>query len=462
MKQCILLILVVTCSAISATLPGYRPQDLGRRGVVPADIRTLAAALSLDGDDVQQAHAAMSAYRDAMETGVLKARAEIGSFVVTGAVEHANSVSVRREMLDAVRDQIDTRQRSGEFLGDANAMREAYEEAMAEAERELSETREAGAQLPGWGDAFRDQAAVLSEWYDISDAHLQAVRASLAQIAGEERQEAFDRWWLDTLLERSIKHGRLAGERLDPYVPLKNLVLEDEASLKFGGGSVITVPIGTLCAMLADVRRAWRESHWPLLNARDIAVRELPIFAADAIDRGKIGSWRRAVEQAIAAREAVRDHAWQGVQELAILLDDVSKAAFMNASMKLAYPAITRRDRAMRVLLSAIARPDLEESQRAMAMALQLEHQSLVSEVQSRHLSAVLADEGQLLVDQDVMRVLSYFPGTKIGRKGTPHLEASSAERKKFTADTMARLQSILTAEQWKQLPGTRTQPVRD
>ena len=443
MKLCILLILAMSCSAFSATLPGYRPQDLGRRGVAPADIRTLAAALSLDGDDVQQAHAAMNAYQDAMETGVLKARAEIGAFVVTGAAEHANSVSVRREMLDAVRDQIDTRQRSGEFLGDANAMREAYEEAMAEAERELSETREAGAQLPGWGEAFRGQAAVLSEWYDISDAHLQAVRAALAQIAGEERQEAFEQWWLDTLLERSIKHGRLAGERLDPDVPLASLVLEDEVTL-------------------TDVRRAWRESHWPLLDARDIAVRELPIFAADAIDRGKIGSWRRAVERAIAAREAVRDHAWQGVQERAILLDDVSTAAYVNASMKLAYPAITRRDRAMRVLLSAIARPDLDESQRAMTMALQLEHQSLVSEVQSRHLSAVLADEGQLLVDQDVMRVSSYFPGTKISRRGTPRLDVSSAERKKFTADTMTRLQSILTAEQWNQLPGTRTQPVRD
>jgi len=150
------------------------------------------------------------------------------------------------------------------------------------------------------------------------------------------------------------------------------------------------------------------------------------------------------------------------MQMRAILLDDASRAAYMNASMKLAYPAITRRDRAMRVLLAAIARPDLDESQRAMTMALQLEHQSLVSEIQSRHLSAVLADEGQLLVDQDVIRVSSYFPGTKISRRGTPRLDVSSAERKKFTADTMARLQSILTTEQWNQLPGTRTHPVRD
>ena len=97
-----------------------------------------------------------------------------------------------------------------------------------------------------------------------------------------------------------------------------------------------------------------------------------------------------------------------------------------------------------------------------MTMALQLEHESLVNEIQSRHLLAILADEGQLLVDQDVVRVSTYFPGTKIERNGTPRLEASSAERKKFIADTMARLQSILTEEQWGQLPGTRTQPVRD
>jgi hypothetical protein len=443
MKRCILLILVVTCGAFAATLPGYRPQDLARGAIAPADIRTLAAALSLDGDDVQQAHAAMSTYRDAMEVGAAQARAEIRANVVTGAAAHANAVTSRKAMLDAVRDQIDARQRTGEFLGDDSAMREAYEEAMADAERELSETREAGAQLPGWGDAFLAQASVLGEWYVSSDAHLQTVRAELAEIAGEERQDAFELWWLNTLLERSIKRARLAGERLDPDVPLAGLGLGDDVTL-------------------ADVRQDWRESHWPLLEARDIAVRKLPEFAADAISRGNIASWRRAVERAIAAREAVRDHAWQGVQMRAVILDDVTAAAYIKASMKLAYPAITRRDRAMRVLVAAIARPDLDESQRAMTMALQLEHESLVNEIQSRHLLAILADEGQLLVDQDVVRVSTYFPGTKIERNGTPRLEASSAERKKFIADTMSRLQSILTEEQWGQLPGTRTQPVRD
>jgi hypothetical protein len=444
MLRSTLLVLTLASTVVGATLPGYRSQDLGRLEIEPSDLRTLAAALSLDGDDAQAAHAAMNTYRDAITEGSKTARTEIGKHLVKGAAELARSVSARRAMVNSIRDSIDARRRAGDFTGDPDAMREAFEEAMADAEREIAETREAGARLPGWGEAFTTQAQLIEAWYAVSDAQLQVLRAALGEVAGENRQAAFEKWWLDTTVDHGIVRGRLAGERLDPDAPL------EELGLRKGPG-------------LAIVRMQWRADHAKLLAARDAALRSLPLDAANAIERGKIDLWRRAVERSLTAREAVRDHAWSGVQERSLFLGDADEAvAYRDAAIKLGYPAVGRRDRAMRILRAALARTDLDESQRAMVLALQLEHRALSREIQEHHLAAVLADEGQLLADQDVARVSVFFPGQKFNARGTPQLAASSAERKKFTSDTLTQLQSVMTETQWLQLPGTRTQPVRD
>lgn len=437
----------IACTAIylfssgahAARLPGFRPSDTGRLAFDRADIGTLNAAVSLETADLQRAYEMMKAYERGLQDGSRDVMAAMTSLEPPAFGDTKKRERAHEQMVESVRDRIEARRRAGEFRDDPGGLREAWQEAMAEADRELKQARIESAQVDGWSEAFRKQAVVLELWYEARADMDAKLRADLEALVGPERHGQLSRWWQATRLRSAISRARLSGEGYNPFVH------------------------GDLRGDAIDLARAaWEASHITLLDTRDEAIRRVPLVAADAISRGDLRSLRRAHGDAMAGREAVREHALEGAKAVAVLLDDAVARAYLEASSKKAFPAVWRRDRALRSLEAARSLPTLDATQVALLAALRLEHEHLAAELRDGHVQAVRAEEGKLLTSQDVQRSVVLFRGADYAPQPTPLLDASKRHRRALSDDTMHRLQSLLTESQWNAVPGTRTQPVRD
>ena len=162
MKPRLLLLLVGLSAAlpsesIAATrLPGLRPSDLSILVIDPSDIRTLNAAVTLEADELLRAHDAMKRYRLAVQEGsrdVLAAMTGMEPVGARAAFEHEKE---REKMVEQVRERIEARRQSGEFKDDPAALREAWQEAMDEAQRDIDRAHQRHCErIPGWSDAFQ-------------------------------------------------------------------------------------------------------------------------------------------------------------------------------------------------------------------------------------------------------------------------------------------------------------------
>jgi hypothetical protein len=266
------------------------------------------------------------------------------------------------------------------------------------------------------------------------------LQTDLLAIVTTEQSPEVSRWWLRARLEAAMKRGRLSGEQHDPFAA--DFPQSDARDLAF---------------------ETWIERHIELIDARDAGLRRIPVVAAGPIGRGgNIRRFRDAVYEAMADREAVRDHAGEGVEILAVLLDNAAAEAFLKSSSKKAFPGIWQVDRAMRALTAALQASTLDATQQGLLSALRLEHTQLSGELRTRHLDAVRAEEGRRLADQDVQRAAVLFGDEVFIPRPTPMLDASAGERRQLSDDSMARLRGILTDEQWQLVPGTRSVPERE
>ncbi|MBT5658242.1 MAG: hypothetical protein HOI89_10715 [Phycisphaerae bacterium] len=430
---------LASSAAKAAQLPGLRPSDLGRLAFDRSDIRTLNVAVPLEAADLQRAYEIMKTYERAVQEGSRDVVAAIASLDPPALASAKDLERSQEQMVDSVRDRIEARRRAGEFRDDPAGLREAWQEAMDEAERELKQARRDSAQADGWNEAFRKQAIVLAVWYE-TRAELKAqLRSDLEALIGSDRMDQLADWWQHTRLSSSIARARLSGEGYDPFSHVPDA--SDAVGL---------------------FRAEWEAAHIILLDARDAAIRRVPLVAADAIARGDLQSLRNARTDSMAAREAVREHALAGAETVAVLLDDEAAAAYVKAASRKAFPAAWRRDRAARAIASAWALSSLDEAQRVSLAALRLEHEQLAADLREEHIQAVRAEEGGLLLSQDMQRSLVLFDGDEFTPQGVPGLDGSKQERRALSVDTMSRLQSVLTESQWKGIPGTRTQPDRD
>jgi hypothetical protein len=425
-------------SSAATRLPGLQPSELGRLVINPSDIRALNASLELDTATLLQAHEAMKRYETAVQDGSREVLAALAALEPAEAVAAAAREQERTAWVEQVRDRIEARRRAGEFRDNPGAAREAWQEAMDEAEQEAELARRDTAQIEGWANAFPKQASVLAAWYDTKASLTAALHADLMDLVGASHEAQLNRWWLKSRLEHAMKRGRLSGEQHDPF----GVAYERSDASELA-------------------REAWQAEHVVLIDRRDAAVQRIPLIAAEAVARGSLRSYKNAVDEAMAARESVRAHATTGAELAALLLDDDAAARYLLAANKQAFPGVWRIDRGVRALDAALQVSTLDQSQRGMVAALRMEHQQLWEELRLRHLDAVRAEEGPQLADQDVQRAMVLFGG-EFTPRGTPMLDASSRERQSLSDDTMMRLRGILTDAQWQRIPGTRTEPARD
>jgi len=426
-------------SFASTRLPGFRPSDLGLLVIDPSDLRTLNAAVTIDADAIKQAHAAMKQYQQAVQEGSRNVLASMDAMEPPGAAAAFQHEQQREKMVERVREQIEVRRSNGEFQGNPAALREAWQEAMDEAQRDIDRAHRDTANVPGWSDAFQRQAAALAEWYETKDGLSAALQQELLAIVTTEQSPEVTQWWLHARLGSAMSRGRLSGEVHHPF----------ESDFQRTDASDLAL-------------QSWAQRHIELIDARDDAIRRVPLVAADAIERSHLNLYRDAVYDAMAYREAVRDHANEGVDLITVLLDDVAARAFVELSRKKAYPGIWKSDRAMRAVTAALQASTLDAAQKGQLGALRIEHRQLSDDLCTRHLDAVWEEEGRRLADQEVQRVVVFFGDAEFVVRPTPMLDGSVSERRTLSDDTMERLRGILTDEQWQLIPGTRTAPERD
>jgi len=434
-------VILACCSlGIGAVLPGYVPQQLGRPAVTPADLRSLVEALSLSGDEAAAAHAVLTEYADTIRSGGETTRAEVSRIQVEAAPDAVERLEARRQAVESARDRIEALRKQGVFDGDPAAMREAYAEAVEEARRDLAEVQGDVDRNEAWGEAFSAQGELLEAWFAEAASLTAEVRGDLAVIAAAGRENALEQWWIDTQVNRALKRGRISGERLDPIR--------------------ICAAVGV--SIDVETASAFRQAHLELLERREAALQALPIEAAAAVSADRPRRWRRAAERAMAAREAVRDHALASSEDMLASVPEPEAASAQAALHRAAFPGVWTRDHGTRTLKAAAVIADLNAAQQGMVDALLADHEARMDVLRLRQQDAVLAEEGRRMVDQDVARAATFFTAEPDGPSVYKRTTASTSERRVLINDSLRQLQAILTEQQWATLPGTRTRPVRD
>ena len=251
-----LLALCLTGTLSASTVPGYRPQDLGRLDVRAQDLSSLVSMIGLRGDQYVAAHDALKRYEESMSSGAEEVRASVLALSPPGGMTEDDLESARADLLEQIREEIDQKRKKGVFDADPAAMRLYWQERVEEVERELDELRGGSAKRAGMTDATRSQGRLLAVW-EIRRAELQeALLASLNEVVGPDKESVLRDWWVRVRVDGLLNRSRLAGERLDPFAVL---------------------PDPSVAEVLAQEAAAFRKAHLELLNERDRASRMIPI-----------------------------------------------------------------------------------------------------------------------------------------------------------------------------------------
>jgi len=310
---------------------------------------------------------------------------------------------------------------------------------MDEVDRELAELKADTATSAGVGEAFLAQAKALDAWIAWREEMTAQLRAQLTALLGDDRQPEIDRWWRDVLLASRLRRGRLSGERYDPY---QGISVESNESL-------------------AASRERWRGEMSDLAASREQALLAVPGAAATAISSGHAGAWVRAMDDVMAWRVAMQRRAVEEIGQVATLLPEGDRSAWLRAARRAALPGVWRPDRADRALAAALEAVPLAGDQRIIVEALRRDHATLLEEVSRLRQDAALAEEGRMLLAQDQARAAMYFPDLDRTRPLTPDIDAGRAALRSLSRDTLERLRSVLDDSQWAAIPGTASRPAR-
>ena len=106
------------------TVPGYIPQRMSQVEVGGSDLKTMVRELHLDGETAAAAHRLLTDYETAVSTRGSEVRGAVAAIAPPKAQHPASIEEMRSQMMDEIREQLESRRLSGEFNDDPSRLRQ--------------------------------------------------------------------------------------------------------------------------------------------------------------------------------------------------------------------------------------------------------------------------------------------------------------------------------------------------
>ena len=298
---------------------------------------------------------------------------------------------------------------------------------------------------PDPGQIMRVVFGTINEWRVESRQLADQLMEDLEGLLNDQQLEYWGSFNRKLFRLKYIKNGQLPGEKLD--------LLNDVRDLDLGADMTLLL-------------QPWLDEYEQQLDAalhrREEYMQTSQTALIEAIQEENYNVGIEVAARQVALRKGVRDVNEQYTLTIAAALPDEVGQKFIESIRSRTYPRVYRRTPAMRVFDAALELEDLDSAMLEAINEIRLAYLSEV-DVFNTHLVQMIRDFKPLEIKSKVEQAAARLGGGKTNRLTDP-TRAEFTKRSAISRRYIDQLKSLLTAEQFASLPGSRrwVEPDRD
>jgi hypothetical protein len=273
----------------------------------------------------------------------------------------------------------------------------------------------------------------MEEWDDLNDQFLESVRA----VLNAEQLERWPAFMRELHREKELPNGQFSGERLNLFHILRQLDIEERVMTAVS-------PVMEQYAVALD----------QALQRRLRLVAESREIMMNSMRDNRSNEALRTYEQIIESRLDVRNVNDQFIETIAEALPAEYGAKFRQEALERAYPRVFRPTQAQRIFKAA---SEIEGLSEEVVEAIRTLEQAFLNELDLMNMKLVgLVHEQEPADEYHRAQVFASRGSGERPKRPENELRAGFREREELERRYIKQLQSLLTPEQFRSLPGAR------
>jgi hypothetical protein len=290
---------------------------------------------------------------------------------------------------------------------------------------------------PDPGQIMRVVFGTINQWRGESRHLADQLMEDLQGILNDEQLEYWGTFNRKLFRLKYIKNGQLPGEKLDLLNDVRDLDLSADQTLM-------------LQPLLDEYERQLDDS----LRRREDYMQTSQTALIEAIQDENYNVGIEVAARQVALRKGVRDVNEQYTIMFAEALPDETGTAFLASIRQMTYPRVYRRTPAGRAFDAALEIPELDSATLEAINELRLAYIA-ETDTFNTHLVHMIRDFKPLQIKYKVEMAAARLGGGKTDRLTDPTREQFT-KRAEMSSRYIDQLKSLLTAEQFASLPGSR------
>lgn len=348
-----------------------------------------------------------------------------------------------QEQLEAMRRQLSQDIRNAGSAEERARIREEFTRRMEELTSQQEAIEDLTGTSDGWSGFLEQQAAILRAWSAARTELEQEFDEAVLIVLQPEQLEAWKQARAEIRRGRQVQRGRLEGERIDLIAVLAEQLPGDELMVSLG-------PTMEAYAVRLDDAIAVREQF---------ELQAAPVVS-DVLRLGDWARMRAIIEEESQVRAGVRDVNLATFDLLLQSLPEPQRSKVADAVHRNFNATIWGKGRFDRVLDAAMERDDLTETERRSLEGIRAQCGPSIDAVRVKQ-DALLRSQAPTRWSFEQARSWSgSFPEVRFDETLDNEQAAGlNRERQQAEQACMEEIGSVLGAERYAELPGTRTSP---
>jgi len=290
---------------------------------------------------------------------------------------------------------------------------------------------------PDPGQIMRVVFGSINEWSGESRHLADQLMDDLQGLLSDDQLESWGTFTRKLFRLKYIKNGQLPGENLDLLNDVRDVELSnDEASA------------------LQPLLEQYEQQLDDALRRREDYMQKSQTALIEAIQDENYNIGIEVAARQVALREGVRNVNEQYTLTIAEALPDEAGQQFLDSIRHRTYPRVYRRTPAMRAFDAALELEDLDSAMLEAVNEIRLSYQT-EADVFNTHLVRMIRDFKPLQIKYKVEQAAARLGGGKTDRLTDPS-RAEFSKRSEMSRRYIDQLKSLLTADQFASLPGSR------
>ena len=290
---------------------------------------------------------------------------------------------------------------------------------------------------PDPGQIMRVVFGTINQWRGESRHLADQLMEDLQGLLNDEQLEYWGSFNRKLFRLKYIKNGQLPGEKLDLLNDVRDLDLRADQAL-----------------LLQPLLDEYEQQLDDALRRREDYMQTSQTALIEAIQEENYNIGIEVAARQIALRKGVRDVNEQYTLTIAEALPDEPRQQFLDSIRQRTYPRVYRRTPAMRVFDAALELEDLDSATMEAIKEIRLAYLSN-ADAFNKDLVKMIRDYKPLEIKYKVEQAAARLGGSRKDRLTDP-TRTEFTKRAEMSRRYIDQLKSMLTAEQFASLPGSR------